>query len=60
MTSRVGPIQPAVMNWDRWNRAPFALTAIALTLVLRLRWSPLRTLGLCVAPGLAILALPAR
>jgi len=40
------------------NILAFAITGTIQVLVLRLRWSPLRTLGLYVLRGLAAVALP--
>ncbi len=39
------------------DTAALGLTGLALVLVLRLRWSPLRTLGVCAAAGLAVTGL---
>ena len=41
-----------------WRPAAFAITGTAQVLVLCVRWSPLRTLGLYVLRGLAAVALP--
>jgi chromate transporter len=35
-----------------WNPVAFAITAVAVTLIFRLGWSTLRTLGVCAALGL--------
>ncbi|QBR94571.1 chromate efflux transporter [Nocardioides euryhalodurans] len=48
-----GPLRlelPVLASWDPFA---FALTGVALLLLLRLGWSPLRTLGLCAVVGLA-------
>ena len=42
---------PVLMSWDP---LAFALTALALALLLWRRWSPLRTLGLCAGLGLVV------
>jgi len=54
------PLQLELPVIASWSQTAFALTAVALTAVLRLRWSPLRTLGVCAVLGLATLALPSR
>jgi chromate transporter len=43
-----------------WRPAALALTGVALLQILWLRWSPLRTLGICALLGLATLAIPSR
>ncbi len=48
-----GPVTLDVPAPDSWDPFAFALTAVALTLMFRRGWSPLRTLGLCAAAGLA-------
>jgi len=61
-----GTRRPAATNQLRLRQHPqqagapaaFAITGTAQVLVLCVRWSPLRTLGLYVLRGLAAVALP--
>lgn len=48
-----GPVNLDVPVLTSWSPTAFALTAMALTLIFVMRWSPLRTMGLCAAVGLA-------
>ena len=59
-TSQVslGPIDLELPVLASWSPTAFAITAFALFAVFRLRWSPLRTLGVCAALGLGTLLLP--
>ena len=45
---------PVLTSWDP---LAFALTALALALLLWRRWSPLRTLGVCAVLGLVVTVL---
>lgn len=47
-----GPLRLDVPVLGSWDPLAFAITAVALFVMFRLRWSPLRTLGLCAALGL--------
>lgn len=49
----VGPLDLEVPVFSSADPLAFAITAVALTVMYRLGWSPLRTLGLCAALGLA-------
>ncbi len=49
-----GPVSLELPVLGTLDVASAGLTAVALVLVLRLRWSPLRTLGACAAAGLAL------
>ena len=40
--------------WSSWSWPAAVVAAVALVLVLRLRWSVLRTLGVCALLGLAL------
>ena len=44
---RVRPGQPRAPRVASWNPVAFALTVLALALMLWRKWSPLRTLGVC-------------
>lgn len=48
----LGPLHVELPVWSTWDPLAFALTAIALLLMFRWGWSPLRTLGLCAVLGL--------
>jgi chromate transporter len=47
-----GPVHLDLPVMSSWDPAAFALTGLALLFVLRLRWSTLRTLGVCALLGL--------
>ena len=47
-----GPATLEVPVLSSWEPLAFALTGVALLLLLWRGWSPLRTLGLCAAVGL--------
>jgi chromate transporter len=49
-----GPIAVEVPVLDSWNPLSVGLTAVALALLIRLGWTPLRTLGVCAAVGLVV------
>lgn len=49
----VGPLDLEIPVFSSADPLAFAITAVALTVMYRLGWSPLRTLGLCAALGLA-------
>ncbi|GAA5143620.1 chromate efflux transporter [Nocardioides marinquilinus] len=49
-----GPLRLELPVLGSVQAAPLAITALALLLVLRLGWSPLRTLGLCAAVGVVV------
>jgi chromate transporter len=53
-----GAVDVDVPVLSSWNPVAFAITAVALVLVLRLSWSTLRTLGVCAVLGLASTLLP--
>jgi chromate transporter len=48
----LGPVHVELPVWSTWDPLAFVLTAVALVLMFRWKWSPLRTLGLCAALGL--------
>ena len=48
-----GPLHLEVPVLDSWDPLAFALTAVALALLFGRSWTPLRTLGVCAALGLA-------
>jgi chromate transporter len=49
-----GPFHLELPLLDSWDPFAFALTAVALALLLGRSWSPLRTLGACAALGLVV------
>ena len=49
----VGPVSLEVPDWSTADPLAFALTGVALVVMLLRGWSPLRTLGLCAALGIA-------
>jgi chromate transporter len=49
-----GPVHLQLPVLGSWNPVAFALTPIALVLIIWRRWSPLRTLGVCALIGAAI------
>jgi chromate transporter len=55
----VGPLHLDVPVLTTWDPVAFAITAVALAAMFRLRWSPLRTLGLCALLGLVVYAVQA-
>ena len=48
-----GPVRLEVPVVTTWDPVAFAITGVALLLLFWRRWSPLRTLGVCAALGLA-------
>ncbi len=50
-----GPLGLSVPIWASWRPDSFVITVVALALILRFRWSPLRTLGGCAVLGLLTL-----
>ncbi len=63
-TDRVttGPLHLEVPRWSSWQPVAVAIAAVAAVLLFRVRWSVLRTLGVCALLGLAAAAvgLPVR
>jgi chromate transporter len=53
---RSGPIQLELPVLSSWDPVAFAITAVALAVMFRLSWGPLRTLGLCALLGLGVFA----
>jgi chromate transporter len=53
---RSGPIQLELPVLSSWDPVAFAITAVALLVMFRLRWGPMRTLGLCALLGLGVFA----
>ncbi len=51
-----GPLSFDVPVLTSWDPVAFVITGVALTVMFRRGWSPLRTLGLCAALGLVVLA----
>jgi chromate transporter len=49
-----GPFHFEVPVWSSWDPLAFTLTGVALVLMFRARWTPLRTLGACAAAGLVV------
>ncbi len=49
-----GPLDLVVPVWGSYVWESFALTALACGLVFGLRWSVLRTLGVCAVAGVLI------
>ena len=49
-----GPVRLEVPVLATWQPSAFALTAVALALLYRFGWSPLRTLGVCALLGLLL------
>lgn len=47
-----GPVRLEVPVLTSWDPAAFGIAAVAAVLLIRLRWSVLRTLGVCAALGL--------
>jgi chromate transporter len=52
-----GPLQMDVPVLSTWHPQAFALTLLALALIFRLRWSPLRTLAACGVVGAVVTVL---
>src|SRR5689334_11946637 len=48
----LGALHVELPVWSTWDPLAFGLTAVALLLMFRWKWSPLRTLGLCAGLGL--------
>jgi len=59
-TVRWGPVQLSLPDLGSIRATPVAIAVIAAVLLLRLRWSVLRTLGVCAVVGLVagLVALP--
>ncbi|GAB3782103.1 chromate efflux transporter [Nocardioides ungokensis] len=53
-TLTAGPVSLVVPVWSSYVWTSFVVTALALVLVFRLRWSVLRTLGVCALVGLGL------
>ena len=53
-TLTAGPVAVVVPVWSSYVWTSFVVTALALVLVFRLRWSVLRTLGVCALVGLGL------
>ena len=49
----VGPLRVTVPEWSTFSPRALAISAVAFALLFRLRWSVLRTLGVCAALGVA-------
>jgi chromate transporter len=49
-----GPLEVVLPVWSTWQPAAFGLTGLALLLLFVVRWSLLRTLGVCALAGLAV------
>ena len=49
-----GPVTLEIPVLSSWDPLAFALTGVALLLLLWRGWTPLRTLGLCAAVGLVV------
>ena len=49
-----GPFHFEVPVWSSWDPLAFTLTGVALVLMFRASWTPLRTLGACAAAGLVV------
>jgi chromate transporter len=54
VTLRLGPVQSTLPRLETVRVASLLVTTLALVLVFRLRWSVLRTLGVCAAVGAAL------
>lgn len=54
-----GPLRMDVPVLTSWDPLAFIITTVALVVILRLRWSALRTLGVCAAIGLLALGVRA-
>lgn len=52
-----GPLRVVMPQWSSYVWEAFVITALATVLVFRLRWSVLRTLGVCALGGLVLSAL---
>ncbi|MEU5883288.1 chromate transporter [Spirillospora sp. NPDC047279] len=48
-----GPLHFEIPDLATWRPAVLAITVAAVVMIFRLRWSVLRTLGICAALGLA-------
>ncbi|PRY56628.1 chromate transporter [Knoellia remsis] len=48
-----GPVRLELPVLDTWDPVAFGITGVALAMIFWRGWSPLRTLGLCAALGLA-------
>ncbi|MBZ4014271.1 chromate transporter [Streptomyces purpurogeneiscleroticus] len=59
-TITAGPLQLALPDFTTLRPTALAITAVAVLLIFKLRWSVLRTLGICAALGLvaALTGLP--
>ncbi|GAA3659393.1 chromate efflux transporter [Nocardioides ginsengisoli] len=53
-TVDAGPLHVDVPLLSSWDPVAFAITAVALVVMLWRGWSPLRTLGLCAAIGVGL------
>jgi chromate transporter len=53
-TVSAGPINLDVPVWSSYVAESFVVTAVAMVLVFRLKWSVLRTLGVCALLGLVL------
>jgi chromate transporter len=51
---RLGPARAELPVWSSVDPVAVVITAVALALIFWRRWSPLRTLGVCAALGLAV------
>jgi chromate transporter len=51
---RFGPLEVSAPRVETLQLVPLTVTALALLLVFRLRWSVLRTLGVCAVAGAAL------
>jgi chromate transporter len=49
-----GPVHLDVPVFASWDPVAFAITAVALVVMLARGWTPLRTLGLCALLGFAV------
>ncbi len=55
---QAGPVSVELPDLASWKPAAFALTAVAMLLMFWRGWSPLRTLALCAAAGVALSLAP--
>ena len=54
----MGPVHLAVPDLDSVRPVSIVITVVAAVMIFKLRWSVLRTLGVCAVLGLAAALIP--